>query len=109
MDASTLNVTKTKTPRQQRLNIDRTEEDRLRRIRVLSQAFVLRKFSDPTVTLAKKYELAEKIFLANIKTDKDQGDKVVQPIINIYRLPQDKLVIEQKQEEPSGRRLHIDA
>jgi len=108
MNASTLNVIKTKAPRQQRLNIDRTEEDRLRRIRVLSQAFVLRKFSDPNVTLAKKYELAEKIFLANIKTDKE-GEKVVQPIINIYRLPQEKIVVEQKQEESSGRRLHIDA
>ena len=91
------------------LNYDKTEEDRIRRIRCISQGFILKKFKDPKVTIEKKYELAEKIFLANIKTDKDQGDKTVQPVINIYRLPQEKIVVEQKIEESSGRRLHIDA
>ena len=91
------------------LNYDKTEEDRIRRIRCISQGFVLKKFKDPKVTIEKKYELAEKIYLANMKLQNEDGDKVVQPIINIYRLPQDKIVVEQKQEESSGRRLHIDA
>ena len=107
MDASTLNVIKTKTQRQQRLNIDRTEEDRLRRIRVLSQAFVLRKFSDPNITLAKKYELAEKIFLANIKTDKENGIAVADTKIIIIRDDKKPVIIEQKQEAIGGRVLTL--
>jgi len=109
MDASTLNVVKTKQPRAQRLNIDRTEEDRLRRIRVLSQAFVLRKFSDPKVTIEKKYEMAEKIFLANIKTDKESGVAIADTKIIIIRDDKKPIVIEQKQEESSGRRISINA
>lgn len=107
MDASTLNVIKTKRPREQRLNVDRTEEDRLRRIRVLSQAFVLRKFSDPNVTLSKKYELAEKIFLANIKTEKENGAAVADTKIIVIRDNQKPVVIEQKPEEQGGRRISV--
>lgn len=37
------------------------------------------------------------------------GQVQLQPIINIYRSPKDKIVVEQTEKEQSGRRLHIDA
>lgn len=37
------------------------------------------------------------------------GQTNLQPIINIYRSPKDKITVEQKEDVPSGRRLHIDA
>lgn len=70
---------------QYRGNFDKNEEDRVRRIRTISQGFVLKKFRDPKVTIEKKYELAEKIFLANIKIQSDQGDKVGETKIIIIR------------------------
>lgn len=54
--------------RPKHLNYDSTEEHRLKRIRCIAQGFVLRKFKDPKVTLEEKQKLAEKIYLANIKT-----------------------------------------
>lgn len=53
--------------RPKHLNIDSTEDQRLRRIRCIAQGFILRKFKDPKVNLEEKQKLAEKIYLANIK------------------------------------------
>lgn len=50
------------------LNIDSSEEHRLKRIRCIAQGFLLRKFSDPKVTLEEKYKLSERIYLGNIKS-----------------------------------------
>ena len=95
--------------RSNRGNFDKNEEDRIRRIRTISQGFVLKKFRDPAVTLAKKYELAEKIFLANIKVNNENGDKVGETKIIIIRDDKRPVVIEQKIEESSGRTISFNA
>lgn len=89
------------------LNIDSTEEHRIKRIRCISQGFVLKKFRDPKVPIEKKYELAEKIYLANIKTDKENGIAVADTKIIVIRDNQKPVIIEQKQEVSSGRRISI--
>lgn len=65
------NYTNAKSRRPNHLNIDSTEEHRLKRIRCISQGLILKKFQDPKVTIDEKYKLAEKIYLVNCKTDKD--------------------------------------
>lgn len=87
------------------LNIDSTEEHRIKRIRCISQGFVLKKFRDPKVAIEKKYELAEKIFLANIKVNNEQGEKIGETKIIIIRDDKKPVVIEQKQEIVSGRTI----
>ena len=89
------------------LNIDSTEEHRIKRIRCISQGFVLKKFRDPKVTIEKKYELAEKIYLANIKTDKENGIAVADTKIIIIRDDKKPVIIEQKQEAIGGRVLTL--
>lgn len=91
------------------LNIDSTEEHRIKRIRCISQGFVLKKFRDPKVTIEKKYELAEKIYLANIKTDKENGIGVADTKIIIIRDDKKPVIIEQKQDAISGRRISVNA
>src|ERR1039458_7602446 len=90
-------------------NFDKNEEDRVRRIRTISQGFVLKKFRDPKVTIEKKYELAEKIFLANIKIQNEQGDKVGETKIIIIRDDKKPVLIEHKQESTSGRTISFNA
>jgi len=94
---------------QYRGNFDKNEEDRIRRIRCIAQGFVLKKFRDPEVTLAKKYELAEKIFLANIKVEKENGEKAGETKIIIIRDDKKPVVIEQKQESVNGRTISFNA
>lgn len=95
---------------QYRGNFDKNEEDRIRRIRCISQGFVLKKFRDPKVTIEKKYELAEKIFLANIKINNENADKVGETKIIIIRDDKKPVVIEQKKKEvSSGRSISFNA
>lgn len=91
------------------LNIDSTEEHRIKRIRCISQGFVLKKFRDPKIPIEKKYELAEKIYLANIKSEKENGAVVADTKIIVIRDSQKPIVIEHKQEENSGRRISLNA
>lgn len=90
---------------QYRGNFDKNEEDRIRRIRCISQGFVLKKFSDPKVSIEKKYELAEKIFLANIKSEKDIGERIGETKIIIIRDDKKPMIIEHKKEVASGRTI----
>ena len=40
-------------------------------LRAHGGAIILKKFSDPKVTIDEKYKLAEKVYLANVKSDKE--------------------------------------
>ena len=48
------------------LNIDRSMEDRDRRIYAQCQGFILKKFRDPNVSIEQKTALAEKIYLKRV-------------------------------------------
>lgn len=67
------NYVSLKPKRTRQFNRDQSEEDRIRRIRGISQGLILKRFYDPKVTTEEKYKLAEKIVLATIKSDKENS------------------------------------
>ena len=72
MDAVSNYVT-LKPKRTRQFNRDQSEDDRIRRIRGISQGLILKMFRDPKITIEEKYKVAERILLSTIKSDKEAG------------------------------------
>lgn len=56
------------------LNFDKTVADRDARIFRICQGLIIKKFDDPSVTIDEKYRLAEKIYIARQRPDKEAGN-----------------------------------